>query len=95
MNNLNKYIFPAVTVALVIAFLVLARLTRHRPFVLSRSLSVNALCASCFSGAFVRTGWDKAIVAFLFIFVITSLFSIARWAEHRHNQPTICPKEPS
>lgn len=95
MNIWKEYILPVVPVVLVIVFLVAARLTRHRPFNLWRGLSVNAICACCFAGGFVRAGWDKAFVAFLFIFVITSIFSVGRWAEHRRYQSTLPPKEPS
>lgn len=95
MNIVNEYILPTVPVAIVITFFVVTRLTRHRHFVFARSLSINALGACCFAGAFVRAGWDKAVVAFLVIFVITSLFSIARWAEHRRYQSTVSPQEPS
>lgn len=95
MNTLREYVPPVALVVLVIGGLVAARLTRHRPVELSRPLMINAICACCFAGAFVRAGWDKAVVAFLVIFVITSLFSVGRWAEHRHYQSTLPPREPS
>jgi hypothetical protein len=95
MNILNEPILPSLLIAIVMTFFILAWLTRHRPIVLSRSLSVNALCACGFAGAFVRAGWDKTVVAFLVIFVTSSLFSFARWAERRHDQPTVSPEEPS
>ena len=47
----------------------------NKPFDLRRALAINFLCSACYAGPFVRVGWDKALVAFLFIFVITSLIS--------------------
>ncbi len=95
MNSFKEYGLPLVPILLFISFPVVARLTRHRPFVLSRSLSINAMCACGFAGGFVRAGWDKALVAFLFIFSITSLFSVARWCEHRRYQLTLSSNETS
>lgn len=92
MNLLKEYALPAI---LIMGFMVLAYRTRHRPFNLSRALSVNAMCACCFAGPFLRFGWDKAVVAFLCIFVITSLFAVGRWAEQRHYQSTLPPKAPA
>ena len=95
MILLNEYVQPVVPVVLVIGGLIATRFTCRRPFDLSRALSVNAMCACCFAGPFLRFGWDKAVVAFLCIFVITSLFAVARWAEHRHYQSTLPPKAPA
>lgn len=95
MNTLNTYVHPAVPVVMVIVYLVAARLMSHRHFVLFRSLAICALCACCFAGPFVRFGWDKALVAFLVIFVIPSLVSVGRWSEHRHYESTRTPKKPT
>lgn len=51
--------------------------------------------AWCFAGPFVRFGGYKAVVAFLVIFAITALFSVARWAEHCRYQSTLSSKEPT
>ncbi len=93
MNIWKEYLLPVMPVVLVIGGLIAARMQRHRPYELLRALSVCALCACCFAGGFVRAGWDKAAVAFLIIFVFTAPIAVARWAEHRHYQSTLPPKE--
>ncbi len=95
MNILREYVPPVALLVLVIGGLVAARLTRHRPLVLSRALMINAMCGCCFAGGFLRAGWDKALAAFLVIFVIASLFSVGRWIEYRHYQSTLPSKQPS
>jgi hypothetical protein len=92
MELLKQYILPIV---LVIVGLLAARRERHRPYDLLRGLSVCAMCAGCFAGGFVRAGWDKAAVAFLFIFVPGALIAIGRWSVLRHYQSTLPPKDPT
>ena len=58
----------------------------NKPFDLLRALSINFMCSACYAGPFVRVGWDKALVAFLVIFGITSLFSMAIWSDRRSRQ---------
>ena len=95
MNIWKEYVLPVLPVVLVIVGLLAARLQRHLPYNLLRGLSVCALCAGCFAVGFVRAGWDKAAVAFLFIFVPTALIVIGRWSVLRHYQSTLPPKDPT
>jgi len=94
MNIWKEYVLPVVSVAFFIGGLVVARMTRHRPYDLTQGLSVCTMCAGCFAGGFVRAGWDKAAVAFLFIFVPTSIIAIGRWSVHRRYQSTLPQQEP-
>lgn len=95
MNNWKDYLLPVIPVVLVIAGLLAVWLQRHHPYSLLRGLSVCALCAGCFAVGFVRTGWDKAAVAFLFIFVPGAPIAIGRWSVLRHYQSTLPQQEPS
>jgi hypothetical protein len=95
MNIWKDYLLPVMPVVLVIVGLLAARRQRHLPPNLLRGLSVCALCAGCFAGGFVRAGWDKAAVAFLFIFVPTAPIAIGRWSVLRHYQLTLPPKDPT
>ncbi len=94
MSILQKYFLPAMPVILVIGGLVAARLTRHRLVDLSRGLAINFMLSCCFAGPFFRVGWDKAVAAFLILFVITAPITIARWSAHRHYLSTVASKEP-
>lgn len=62
-----------IALSVFVIFAIIVRWNKLHNF--RRALSINFLCSACFAGTFVRVGWDKALVAFLFIFVITSLFS--------------------
>lgn len=95
MNIWKDYLLPVMPIVLVIGGLIAVWLRRHRPYDLLRGLSVCALCAGCFAVNFVHAGWDKAAVAFLFIFVPTALISIGRWSVLRHYQSTLPPKDPT
>ncbi|MCA8989488.1 MAG: hypothetical protein KDA78_17695 [Planctomycetaceae bacterium] len=104
MNILKEYVLPVVPVMFIIGLMILSRLTRNHPFVLRmlrrpvvlwRGLAVSAFCACCFAGPFLRQGVDKAFVAFLIIFVPTSLIAIGRWSEYRRYQSTLPPKDPT
>lgn len=92
MELLKQYILPVV---LVIGGLIAVWLRRHRPYDLLRGLSVCVMGAGCFAVGFVRAGWDKAAVAFLFIFVPTATIAIGRWSVLRHHQSTLPPKDPT
>ncbi len=94
MSIFQKYILPAMTVVLVIGGIVAARLTRHLSFDVSRALAINFMLSCCFAGPFFRFGWDKAVAAFLIIFVITAPITIARWSVHRRYLSTVASKEP-
>ncbi|MFO1042998.1 MAG: hypothetical protein U0941_14505 [Planctomycetaceae bacterium] len=91
MNLWKEYTLPVMPFDFVIGGRIAARFFSHRPF----GLSVNQCDASCFAGPFLRFGWDKSVVAFLCIFVITSLFTVGCWIERRHYQSTLPPQEPS
>ncbi len=95
MNIWKDYLLPVMPIVLVIVGLLAARRERNRPYDLLRGLSVCAMCAGCFAGGFVRAGWDKAAVAFLFIFVSTAPIAIGRWSVLRHHQSTLPPKDPT
>ncbi|MBL8819877.1 MAG: hypothetical protein JNL58_27880 [Planctomyces sp.] len=95
MNIWKDYLLPVMPVVLVIGGLLAARRQHHRPYNLLRGLSVCALCAGCFAFGFVRVGWDKAAVAFLFIFVPTATIVTGLWAEHRRYLSTLPPKDPT
>lgn len=95
MNLWKEYFLPVVPIAFFIGGLVVARMTRHRPYDLLRGLAICTMCAGCFAGPFLRVGWDKAAVAFLFIFVPTAPIAIGRWSVLRHYQSTLPQKEPS
>lgn len=68
-----------VLVATLIALFVMTLLYGRWSITLARGLSINAICAACFAGPFVRSGVDRAAVAFLFVFGISSLFTVIRW----------------
>lgn len=88
-ENVLLYLFIALC-AVVIFF------TWKKPFDLRRSLSINFLCSACFAGTFVRVGWDKALFVFMFMFVITSLFSgFLREAQRRRKRSTSSKLEQS
>lgn len=89
MDLLKQYILPIAAIVGLIA----ARLQRHLHYNLLRGLSVCALCAACFAVGFVLAGWDKASVAFLFIFVPTATIVIGRWSVLRQYQLTLPPKD--
>ena len=93
MNIWKEYLLPVMPVVLVIGGLTAVWLRRHRPYDMLRGLSVCALCAGCFAVGFVRVGWDKAAVAFLFIFVPTATIAIGRWSVLRQYQSTLPPKD--
>lgn len=104
MNILKGYVMPVVPVVFIIGLIILSRLTRHHPFVLRmlrrpvvlwRGLAVNVFGACCFAGPFLRQGVDKAFVAFLIIFVPSSLFVIGYWSECRRYQSTLPIEEQS
>lgn len=95
MDRFKEYFLPVVPIAFSIGGLVAARLTRHRPYDLLRGLSICMMCAGCFAGPFLRVGWDKAAVAFLFIFVPTATIVIGRWSVLRHYQSAFPPKHPT
>ena len=95
MNIWKEYVLPVMPVVFVIVSLIAARLTRHFPADLLRALSICTMCAGCFAGPFLRVGWDKAAVAFLFIFVSTAPIAIGRWSVHRRYQSTLPQQEPS
>lgn len=95
MNIWKDYLLPVMPVVLVIGGLIAVWLRRHRPYDLLRGLLVCALCAGCFAVGFVRAGWDKAAVAFLFIFVPTATIVIGRWSVLRQYQSTLPPKDPT
>ncbi len=95
MNIWKDYLLPVMPVVLVIVGLLAARPQRHRHYNLLRGLSVCALCAGCFAVGSVRAGWDKAAVAFLFIFVPTATIVIGRWSVLRHYQSTLPPQDPT
>ena len=93
MNIWKDYLLPVMPVVLVIGGLTAVWLRRHRPYDLLRGLLVCALCAGFFAVGFVRAGWDKAAVAFLFIFVPTATIAIGRWSVLRQYQSTLPPKD--
>ena len=95
MNIWKDYLLPVMPVVLVIGGLTAVWLRSHRRYDLLRGLSVCALCAGCFAVGFVRVGWDKAAVAFLFIFVPTATIAIGRWSVLRHYQSTLPPRDPT
>ena len=95
MNIWKEHLLPLMLVVLVIGGLTAVWLRSHRPYDLLRGLSVRALCAGCFAVEFVRAGWDKAAVAFLFIFVPTATISIGRWSVLRQHQSTLPPRDPT
>lgn len=76
-------VLPLLFVALC-AFVVFVRW--NKPSDLCRALSINFMCSACYAGPFFRVGWDKALVAFLLIFGITSVFSVAKWSDQRRRQ---------
>jgi hypothetical protein len=93
VGQFKEFLLRADPVVLVIGGSIAARWTRHRSFDLSRALVMNSVLSCCFAGPFFRFGGDKAVVAFLFIFIFTAPITVARWSEYHRCQETLQSKK--
>ncbi|MFO1043001.1 MAG: hypothetical protein U0941_14520 [Planctomycetaceae bacterium] len=83
MKLLTEYALPALLVA---GFIVYDHRTRHmRPFVLKQALFVTFFAACFCASLHLHRDLRVAVTMFLFIFVITSLAALGRWAEQRRH----------